>query len=761
MINPFESKQAFAAHSRAVKDLLMTDHHFYIPSYQRQYSWEEKDVRKLLSDVIEGIELLVQKDNSFTFIGSLITVKNGSGDAIHPKQLGESPEAIQLVIDGQQRLTTIFIICLVLHNILEVQTAELLNTGMDPKSSQYDWVVSKKSELRNRLQDCLLSTRAPYNGHDVYYPKMIRAHEDKWARSSNDALYKSLLAKQVHDYSKVMSGNAVFSPEIPNKGSNFDQRKFISRIEYIQKSLMSLSEGVNQETDEPFFVESNAAEMLHVLTQLGLQPDAIKLKDPTFSQATQNAFFKLTRSVAIAQYFLSRVSVAHIDCNDEDYAFAVFESLNTTGQPLNAVETLVPQVVQSIGFKLYNSSAEKSDLDAINTILKSFSGVERENAASALIIGFGLSESGEKIPKRLSDQKQYLQKQFRPLGVNQHSRAAFVKRLRRVSDVNDAYRKREGLAVPDIKEADVEDSELTFSFLADLKHTVALAPINRFYEVATSTPSQQTITDYLDCLKAVTAFSCLWRASRDSTGGIDNRYRTLMSGSKIQNNPGLSFAMMGTPDIGFLKKQLLEFLTEDGITSKSDFVSRSEYTNFYKVTPVARMLLLASHQDSISEPLIPGLIKHAGRNLAMRYLSVKNWKSPDFATIEHIAPKNPSDIWKECGIYNDDRLINTLGNFVLASQKTNSSFGNRDWVVKKVLYQALGTKDLEEAVGILDGLPAEDINIATQELMLRQDEQPQFQSLSLCLEFDHDFLKKRNKRLLELAYDNLIKHLKS
>ena len=55
-----------------------------------------------------------------------------------------------------------------------------------------------------------------------------------------------------------------------------------------------------------------------------------------------------------------------------------------------------------------------------------------------------------------------------------------------------------------------------------------------------------------------------------------------------------------------------------------------------------------------------------------------------------IIKKNPSNIWKEGEIYNDERLINTLGNFVLASQKTNSSFGNRDWVVKKVLYQSQG-----------------------------------------------------------------------
>lgn len=68
---------------------------FYIPSYQRGYRWDEKQVKDLLNDVYEFMNKPNKKDGEFYCLQPIVILRNG-----------ERCE----VIDGQQRLTTIAII---------------------------------------------------------------------------------------------------------------------------------------------------------------------------------------------------------------------------------------------------------------------------------------------------------------------------------------------------------------------------------------------------------------------------------------------------------------------------------------------------------------------------------------------------------------------------------------------------------------------------------------------------------------------------
>lgn len=68
---------------------------FYIPSYQRGYRWDEKQVKDLLDDIYEFINKPNKKEGEFYCLQPIVILRNG-----------EKCE----VIDGQQRLTTIAII---------------------------------------------------------------------------------------------------------------------------------------------------------------------------------------------------------------------------------------------------------------------------------------------------------------------------------------------------------------------------------------------------------------------------------------------------------------------------------------------------------------------------------------------------------------------------------------------------------------------------------------------------------------------------
>ena len=63
---------------------------YKIPIYQRNYAWEREEINALIKDVYDSLE------KSVYYIGTLVTYKRD--------------ENIFEVIDGQQRLTTIYII---------------------------------------------------------------------------------------------------------------------------------------------------------------------------------------------------------------------------------------------------------------------------------------------------------------------------------------------------------------------------------------------------------------------------------------------------------------------------------------------------------------------------------------------------------------------------------------------------------------------------------------------------------------------------
>ncbi|MFP4296960.1 MAG: DUF262 domain-containing protein [Spirulinaceae cyanobacterium] len=76
---------------------------YLVPDFQREYVWQEDNVKKLLNDLFDGIGLYeVDSSHNFSeyFLGSIV---------VYPDTKTEDKKTFQL-IDGQQRLTTIYLI---------------------------------------------------------------------------------------------------------------------------------------------------------------------------------------------------------------------------------------------------------------------------------------------------------------------------------------------------------------------------------------------------------------------------------------------------------------------------------------------------------------------------------------------------------------------------------------------------------------------------------------------------------------------------
>lgn len=78
--------------------------HFIIPVYQRNYDWKIEQCRQLYDDLVS----VARKDLSSHFFGSIVSVSDPGGKMLD-----------YLIIDGQQRLTTISLLMLAIHRLLE------------------------------------------------------------------------------------------------------------------------------------------------------------------------------------------------------------------------------------------------------------------------------------------------------------------------------------------------------------------------------------------------------------------------------------------------------------------------------------------------------------------------------------------------------------------------------------------------------------------------------------------------------------------
>jgi uncharacterized protein with ParB-like and HNH nuclease domain len=80
-----------------------SDKHFVIPVYQRNYDWKKDQCAQLFNDLIE-----VSINNRTHFLGSVVSIYHDDGD-----------DREYLIIDGQQRLTTISLLLLAIYKLID------------------------------------------------------------------------------------------------------------------------------------------------------------------------------------------------------------------------------------------------------------------------------------------------------------------------------------------------------------------------------------------------------------------------------------------------------------------------------------------------------------------------------------------------------------------------------------------------------------------------------------------------------------------
>ena len=178
-------------------DFLKKSPQFVIPIYQRTYSWTEKECRQLWEDIVRtgGNEAV-----SAHFVGSIVYIEKGLYQVVSQPPL--------LVIDGQQRLTTLTLLLAALAKALEQLDERKREPvdGFSPRKLRNYYLLNPEEEGERHYKLLLSQTDkasliAIVGGSEQPKERSLRVME-------NFALFESLIAGCKGDLAAVCKGLA-------------------------------------------------------------------------------------------------------------------------------------------------------------------------------------------------------------------------------------------------------------------------------------------------------------------------------------------------------------------------------------------------------------------------------------------------------------------------------------------------------------------------------------------------------------------------
>jgi len=735
---------------------------FKIPEYQRPYDWSKENIHRLMSDVFSGFERLsyTTKASAFTFLGTLILVKDQRQE---PTFRGKSFS----IVDGQQRLTTLTLVACALIERLRTLRKDLPKFPPDIQK----WLDIEAEHLEASLADCITGDQK-VKGKEYYpFPRIVRS-DDTRGTTPRDEELRSAVSKFLAEFGIFIgSDNAEFS--IPDLGSTREAAKITENFRMIRDYCKFLNDPAwCSENDCPFLdarkFKHGGLLRLWEKTQDVLENDGSAAISAIEKVGGAHDYF---RTLMLASYFCNCIAVTTVVTSDETAAFDIFDALNTTGEPLTALETLKPQV---IAFENGQRSGKYSGSDAE----MAFNGIEqimsedypetsqKQNETKDLVITFELYLEGRKISRELSAQRSALRQSFNTSQNDKDGPSKFMKALAGV------VRYRSDYWVPansgringyHIDPAEADQVKLLCAFISAMKTSLALPILSRYWIECKNNGNK--FDDYVEALKAVSAFIALRRAATGGTDGIDTCFRDIMAPGTSEKKFGLCAGPTHQNPIlplAELKKALRDKLN----SSKVKFANRDEWIDhvadvplYSHARPLVRFLLFAGTHHTSLDPRAPGLLTRQGvapsddRN----YLSFAQWTSERYQTVEHVAPNSDKPEGWDKEIYANSRLRNTLGNLILLPVEENSSIGKSTWSKKKIFFSALTEPNIEDRKEALDTAKREGMrfNKKTENMILNGERFSMLDGIRDVKEWSAEFIEQRSRRLAELAWDKI------
>lgn len=740
---------------------------FKIPEYQRTYDWKTENIKRLLENCLSGFDNCWRTQSpSYTFLGTIILVNE--------KQSKERVfDGTSLsVVDGQQRLTTLCLLCCALIEALIRHQHDIGSLNQANKN----WLKEEIDFHMHTLFDCVIG-RLPKRGHDFQFPRIVRGVDTR-ASNAKDAEYRSVVGTFLRDFGLFYAEQQrEFEPKL---GNGSEAQRLRANYDFIKEQIDLALDRVNDE-DKDYtldFERTGRTEFgQHCVRRLFEKLDFTNQKaaNKAIDQISNTpAVSALVRLIAFSSYVTSSVVLTRVETEDDNYAFDIFDALNTTGEPLTAIETLRPRIIQ---FENRQKGFAGSDSEQhLFTLSKYLDQVytdteKRQKSTKELIVSFALYLEGSRLGQPLNAQRTYLRNGFDSFSNDlpgAEQRRQFVKSIADVAEFRYRYwyHGRPGTRASHSTHAP-DELKLCIALINDMNTSLALPLLARYWVLGREGKIPES--EFLDAAKALTAFLVLRRTVTGGTAAIDSEFRRLM-GSQPATGGAPLCAGSKRPNVllptdtlkAELRKRYLN--TPCDMSDKRTWVDRGRSVPLARSSrPLCRFLLLAGSHNARPDRKNPGLLTRDGvrRSEDLNYLSFAKWEDDLYATVEHVAPdSDPRGTW-DPAIY-EDNARHFLGNLILLPQKENAAIGNADWTKKKLYYRALTARTEPERDAALreaenSGLP---FGKKTRDLLAANDRLGMLDSLNAVHTWNRSFIERRTKRLLSLAWDQIWRWLK-
>lgn len=407
-----------------LSNIVTSGRDLYVPGFQRKYSWDESNhnefwysLTKLYSQV-DGAEL---EDDKISLWDA------GSDDRVEEFYFGtvylaeaETSEGEEIfeVIDGQQRLSTVFIILNEIRKLLEECEEEINNSG-----DYSDDVADGVATLQMGIISQFLYTNPAYSGSGDQVRLHMTDHDHPFFQIILEDKEKNILkyANDLKDGSfphwrKVHNILGELDIEVEEDDFNIDDIDDESEYD----SLSELLEQSKQFTDSQsnlIDARNTFRELIpkHLDEELSLAEDAHK----------ERALALLNLSIILITSF--RI----VECKftapvDETLKVDVFQSLNETGKSLEIHEKILARVVAAFGI-------ESDEVENFETLAEEDFGGKEKNIKNYLS-NYLLAIENEKVYKKGKIENNLLQIFNTQKSVRESS---LTSRLKKDSDRSD------------------------------------------------------------------------------------------------------------------------------------------------------------------------------------------------------------------------------------------------------------------------------------------------------------------------------------
>lgn len=753
----------------SIQDLFdRTEEGFFIPLYQREYTWEEDNINQLFDDLVLGTRELSESENATTFLGTtILTTLEDRKMAVRPDEERAQPTAVQIVIDGQQRISTLALVSIQLTDKLRT-----LLTGL-PNKAPYIDLHNNCETVVGRLQK-LHAIELGKGANPPLKPKIIRAREDLWTYDGGDDAYGSPVAHYIATFIRTQDADAALAAVDTISGT-----RVRGNVKLINQWLDAICDAHIPGTGvhEQFPVaESITTDRIQEYV-LGFTDATVKeVVDKAETDKAENDYFAaaIYQIFLVTYYLLRRCGVNRLQPTHEEWGFDMFQALNTTGTPLTVIETFLPQVMQAENAAggEWNKTPSREFMDEINELFEVTTTNEQKNKRTNELLGtFALCFEGEKLGNKFSVQRRWMTRIYEKQLQSIDERREFLRNLTRVSNFYFFAWYMEETTKPHHiigleEHEDGEFASLLVQYLKDANSKLSAPILARFYSQALE--EEAPFDEFVEAAKACAAFFTLWR-SANSTSGLDEVYRKFFKGSVAPVGVGEHTWMAHPAPISAqdLKQYFLEVLQHVGIVDKETWILASERFLLYtELRSICRFVLFVAGNDRIPDQTNPGFTEE-GIKKSCDILRLERWKSKDHKSLEHIAPQNPP-----AGGHNWDpdiylnNLAHQVGNLMLLPLDINRFVDNKDWAVKYLHYSHVGVRSKAELDNLKSeaekkgvvlskkataGLSKAVFNCAVEPILKVGETGP----------WNADMIEKRSQQIKEITWDILYSWLKT